>query len=326
MGKEKNLLKRFLKGAASEKEAEKVETWLDNKTGKDNPWESLDNDKRAAFLKDLKKDIDRTLNSDKKGSGVHKNLFWGAIAAAVIVVVMIPIYALWLRPSPVVLPKLARQHLMHTAIAQIKEVQLPDGSKIWLNAKTKLRYSDSFGIKSRDVYLTGQAYFEIARDTKHPFVVHADSWKVTVLGTQFDIADYKEDNEAAVAVLSGKVAVHSIENSNKGKTWIIHPGEGLAYNKVKGLISTRKFSPAEQPAWVRKDVVFDHSKLTEVAKIIERSYGMQMQFSRPEIGQMEVSGNFGKIDNAKSLIEMICLTINAQYTINGNNVMITDMH
>ena len=324
MGRKKNLLKKFLKGTASDEDAKKVEMWLDGVSQDSNPWESLSEDKKAAFLNALKNSISTTNLAGKKARGRRPSWVWLA-AASVIILLMIPVYVLWMKPSTEIGTKVVIQKVVETNMAEIKQLQLSDGSKVWLNAKSRLRYTDSFSSHSRDVYLEGQAYFEISRDTKRPFVVHASSWQVTVLGTHFDVSDYMEDNDVTVSVLSGKVAVQSTRQQNTPAA-ILAPGEQLDYDKRNHALNRTTFAHDQQPSWIRKEVVFYHTKMEDIAGYIERNYGLEVSFASRSLSEMEVSGNFGKIDDAKELLEILCLTINAQYKANGKKILITEMH
>ncbi|UAY56917.1 FecR family protein [Arachidicoccus terrestris] len=324
MGRKKNLLKKFLKGTVSDEEAKKVEMWLDSATQGNNPWENLSEDKKAAFLTDLKSRINTAKLPGKKNTGRSTSWVWLA-AASVIILLMIPVYVLWMKPSAEINTKVVIEKVAETNMAQIKQLQLSDGSKVWLNAKSRLRYTDSFGSHSRDVYLDGQAYFEISRDTKRPFVVHTSSWQVTVLGTHFDVSDYMEDNDVTVSVLSGKVAVQSTRQQ-KTPAAILHPGEQLEYDKRSHELNSEVFAHDQQPSWIRKEVVFYHTKMEDIAGYIKRNYGLAVSFANPSLSETEVSGNFGKIEDAKELLEILCLTINAEYKANGKKILITEMH
>lgn len=324
MGRKKNLLKKFLKGTASDEEAKKVEIWLDGASQDYNPWENLSEDRKAAFLNELKNSISTANLAGKKTRGKRVGWVWLA-AASVIILLMIPVYVLWMKPSTEMDTKLVIQKVVETNMAEIKQMQLSDGSKVWLNAKSRLRYPDSFDSRSRDVYLEGQAYFEISRDTKRPFVVHTSSWQVTVLGTHFDVSDYMEDNDVTVSVLSGKVAVHSTRQQKTPAT-ILESGEQLDYDKGSHKIDRTTFANDQQPDWIRKEVVFYHTKMEDIAGYIERNYGLAVSFASPSLSAMEVSGNFGKVADAKELLEILCLTINAQYKANGKKILITEMH
>lgn len=323
MGKVKNLLKRFLQGTASDQDAQKVETWLDGAKNGDNPWENLTEEDRLKLLDELKLKIDRSKKAGKKNASGNIRWFWFGVAA-VIIVLLVPIYMLRIKPPAITSPKMAIQKLTATGTSEVRQLVLSDGSKVWLNAESKLRYTDGFDAHSRDVYLEGQAYFEIVRDVNRPFVVHASSWQVTVLGTHFEVLDYLEDNDAAVAVLSGKVAVRSIEE--KRAPVIINPGYVLDYNKKSHELNKGRFTHAGRPQWINKEVVFYHNSMSQVANFIKRNYGFTLTFSKPELADMEVSGDFGKMEDVRDLLEMICLTINAQYKMEGKNILITNIH
>lgn len=320
MQKEKNLLKRFLQGKASEKEIEDVEGWIDKSIEENNEWSKLSEEGREDMIRDMWKGIHQTIDSKKRSRKKNNNkLFWAA--AALILLLMIPLYYLWEDPfSSQQLGDTGRLVTVATATGEIKEIVLNDGSKVWLNAQSQLSYSEKFEGKTRDVNLIGQAYFDIMRNVRKPFVVRTQTLNIKVLGTRFDISDYQEDGSASVAVLSGKVAVLKSDKSNSAN--VLDKGERLKLDKRRQSMIKEKFKPSEFPAWVNKEVVFYHTTMDQVANFVRRNYNMKVLFSNKQIGKLEVSGDFGEIDNMENLLSMICLTINAHYKISGNEVAI----
>ena len=313
MGKQKNLLKRFLTGAASDEEAMKVENWLDELPQVNDSWTSLSDEDKEAFLKSLKEKIDISNDAEIFCRDKYAGWLW-LVAATVIIMLMIPIYALWKKHPAQLITKAAVFKVIQTNEGEVRQWQMSDGSLVWLNAQSKIRFRNGFDSHSRDVYLEGQAFFEVARDIQRPFIVHASNLQVSVLGTHFDISDYDEDKAVSVSVLSGKVAVGSMKGQKAPV--ILNPGELLSYNKHSHFVSRSSFTVSEQPGWTKGEVVFYHTKMSEVANYIKRHYGWSITINDPAVHNMELSGNFGKIENVKELLDIICLTINAQYKTN----------
>ena len=121
-------------------------------------------------------------------------------------------------------------------------IELEDGTKVWINSASRLRYPVVFSGDTREVYLEGEAYFEVRRDVERPFIVHSGEQKVTVLGTSFGISCYASEVNNYTTLVSGKVKV----DFERGKqSFVLEPGMQVAYNKESGIAMERKVDVAE---------------------------------------------------------------------------------
>ena len=132
-------------------------------------------------------------------------------------------------------------------------IELEDGTKVWINSASRLRYPVVFSGNIREVYLEGEAYFEVQREGDRPFIVHSGEQKVTVLGTSFGISCYASEANDYTTLVSGKVKV----DFERGKqSFVLEPGMQVAYNKESGMVRERRVDVAEFVAWKEGEVCF----------------------------------------------------------------------
>jgi ferric-dicitrate binding protein FerR (iron transport regulator) len=201
---------------------------------------------------------------------------------------------------------------------------LPDSSFVWLNAGTRLEYAADYGKARRDVYLKGEAFFEVAPDRDRPFLVHAGRLTVRVLGTSFNVRSYEKDSIVETTLIKGKVEVQLGDGS--GKKIILTPNEKLTVSSVAssapaggGTTPLRQPSYTLQPlvhqsdtigydevAWIDNKLVFWNEAFGQVAEKMERWYDVRIHFVRPELKKEYLSGTFEKetVEQALSILQM----------------------
>jgi len=155
------------------------------------------------------------------------------------------------------------------------QVVLPDGSKVWLNAESTLKFPVPFPKDIRNVDLLGEAYFEVAKNQKQPFVVHSGNVAVKVLGTKFDCKAFAEDNTIEVILEEGKVALNANVASGLEES-IMKPGDRAVIEKATGKTQIRNEEIGKYIAWHNGKLVFDNTSMAEVASMIERWYGVEV--------------------------------------------------
>lgn len=155
---------------------------------------------------------------------------------------------------------------------------LADGTKVWLNAESRLRYPVTFNGEERRVELHGEACFEVAKDEKHPFIVSADGVETKVLGTKFNVRSY-EEADRHVTLVHGKVEV---TNSLNGKAVVLQPGENLSYTEA-GEPKVAKVNVAAYTAWTEGLFYFEDMPLQEIMRTIGRWYNVNIDFEQPEL-------------------------------------------
>ena len=198
-----------------------------------------------------------------------------------------------------------------------KSIILGDGSKIWINSATTVRYPVSFKGRTREIFLEGQAYFEISHDRSRPFIVHTGKMAVQVLGTTFDVCNYADDSQAAVTVATGKVGV---KTSAATGSRMLTPGEQLVYDKKTGLAEERSVNPADYIEWQKGAQVFRNKELQEICKLLERSYGVKILIQTPALETKKLNFRIKGGENITRIVEMLSATGDFRFAVKARNI------
>lgn len=150
------------------------------------------------------------------------------------------------------------------------DITLADGSRIWLNSGSQLSYPSDFGTGSREIYLTGEAYFEVAHNPSLPFYVYTNDMKIRVLGTKFNVASYSNDARTQAVLVEGKISAG--RNRLISRPVELIPGERLTFDREKEVLSKDMVDVCLYTSWVNGYLVFEQENLTEIFKKLERYY------------------------------------------------------
>ena len=196
------------------------------------------------------------------------------------------------------------------------QLTLPDGTHVWLNAASSLTYPVAFKGKERRVKLTGEAYFEVAKNPDKPFHVNVGGKQtVEVLGTHFDIKAYDDDSDIRTTLLEGSVKV-SCKNSDV----IIRPGQ-MAINNLKEPLTIRNADLDEVMGWKNGLFVFNDERIEDVLKIAARWYDVDVEY-HTDAGQKKLRGIVSKYKNITELLDNITITSGIHYKIEGRRVIL----
>jgi ferric-dicitrate binding protein FerR (iron transport regulator) len=166
---------------------------------------------------------------------------------------------------------------------------LPDGTKVWLNAGSRLIYSQGFGLKNRSVCLDGEGYFDVKRNERLPFSVRTNSLKVNDLGTTFNLRDYTEDEEAVISLIEGKV---NFATGKAGRLYEMSPNQKAVYNKSTGQVDIYGNMATASTQWTKGKITLNGQPLTEVARLLERSYGVHITIANSALCERHFYGEF----------------------------------
>lgn len=207
-------------------------------------------------------------------------------AAALLTAVSLGAYRLFMAA-----PSQQRMITLSAATGHSKEITLTDGTHIRLNGGTTLRYPPVFTGDVREVYLDGEAFFEVSDDIQHPFIVHASTLTTTVLGTAFNIRSAGKQSPSEVAVASGKVRVSSDEDTmtvailTRGEKVIYRPGEASGMHKEETDI-------VSIGAWKDRRFYYDRAPLSDILLDLERVYGLHFHVQNPAVLSCTYSATF----------------------------------
>ena len=201
------------------------------------------------------------------------------------------------------------------------KLYLPDGTLVWLNAGSRMTYSQGCGVDNRKVDLEGEGYFEVKRIEKIPFFVKTKDLQLQVLGTKFNFRDYPEDHEVVVSLLEGKVGLNNLLREEKEA--VLSPDERAVLNKANGLLTVESVTASNASQWTDGYLFFDEELLPDIAKELERSYNVKIHIANDSLKTFRFYGNFVRREqNIQEVLEALASTEKMQYKIEERNITI----
>ena len=201
------------------------------------------------------------------------------------------------------------------------KLYLPDGTLVWLNAGSRMTYSQGFGVDNRKVELEGEGYIEVKRNEKIPFFVKTKDLQLQVLGTKFNFRDYPEDHEVVVSLLEGKVGLNNLLREEKEA--VLSPDERAVLNKANGLLTVESVTASNASQWTDGYLFFDEELLPDIAKELERSYNVKIHIANDSLKTFRFYGNFVRREqNIQEVLEALASTEKMQYKIEERNITI----
>lgn len=172
-------------------------------------------------------------------------------------------------------------------------IELSDGSKVWLNADSKIQYPPLFAGNTREIYLDGEAFFEVAKNAQKPFIIHLANGTVKVLGTSFNVRAYGNEKVVETSVATGKVAFIPKYNSNKKQdTVFITPNNKVQYHFTNEKIAVMPTVVIEDKAWTEGKLIFKAMTLQDITTELERNFGKKAIFLDDEAREYVLTGSF----------------------------------
>ncbi|SHF01601.1 FecR family protein [Mariniphaga anaerophila] len=200
---------------------------------------------------------------------------------------------------------------------QMSEITLYDGTRVWLNSGTTLRYSDSFGTSDRKVELIGEAFFKVMK-SEIPFRVKIKNNEIEVLGTSFAAIAYPDEIFSQVTLVEGSVQIN--DRQGRALTHLKPKQQVNLPDDVKKKITTTEVNTAFYESWINGEIKFDNEKLVDVARRMERWYNVEIFFESEEVSAVRFTGTVLKNKPIDQSMKAICmlLSINAEYQNNLN--------
>jgi transmembrane sensor len=203
-----------------------------------------------------------------------------------------------------------------TPIGGQYRVNLPDGSRIWLNAASSLRYPVTFGSDERRVELVGEAYFEIAKDKTKPFLVVSNRQTVEVLGTHFNVNSYEDEDNTKTTLLEGSVKVFTAVNR---KNIILNPGQQSQVNA--GGINVKDVDASDAAAWKDGYFVFNAETIPSAMRKIARWYGLEVSYEG-DINDKDLAGSTSRSTNVSEVLKTLELTGLVHFKLDGRKIKV----
>ena len=214
----------------------------------------------------------------------------------------------------------AKWHKLVVPIGGEYKLQLSDGTVVWMNSDSELKYTDKFIGKQRLVHLKGQAIFKVAKDTVHPFIVKTEAMDVRVYGTEFDVMAYPDEDIVQTTLLEGSVGVDLKNETGIVQTSMIKPNMQIGYykNGVKGEI--KEVDASKYFGWRDGKFQFDNEKLGSIMRKLERWYGVKFFTQNQEIQQLRFSGEMKRFENFSTILNLLEYGSDVKFEVHGKAV------
>lgn len=315
------LLDRYLNGQTSRQENELIENWLKANNNPHSPWQYLSQSAKDRWRQDVLSKINSSIKVTEPESAAQswgKKLWTRIGAAAAILIVCCSLYlAFSMFDKP-----LDTAHLITLSgpVQQKKLITLEDGSRVWLNAGSALKYAKTASGNKREVYLSGEAYFDIYHDPSKPFVIHTGSISTTVLGTAFNIKEDKKSHTIQVTVTRGKVSVADRQR----QLGVLHPNQQISYNTLNAEVLLANVDANRVISWQQSDLLFDDVSFGEAALRLEKHFDIKITFSNPKLKICRFTGTSLNGEALEKILDAICAINNATYRINSDGSYLID--
>jgi len=320
-----NILEKFISGQCSERELAEINSYIQ---------ESDDNARKLFSLEELYHlGREDAFVSEKRVSRAERKLFeriereekqlnrrlaitkWRKYAAIIIIALLGGIGYLLIPTNSF------KDMVVETASGRdVKEIALPDGTKVWLNSGTTIKYLEGLEGKERNIFIEGEAYFEVARDIERPFIVQSDVMQVKVLGTIFNMKSNKSSRISDASLIEGEVEVKG--NNNEGMI-ILSPGQRAELNKTTGRLTVKQVNARLDAVWRNDLIPFDQADLLTITKTLEEFYDVKIILSPNVKLDMTYSGVVKKKNTIESVLNSLKNSIPIKYRIVGNNIFIS---
>ena len=203
--------------------------------------------------------------------------------------------------------------IVTTGMGEHSRVSLPDGTALTLNALTTVQYALSDG--QRQVAIDGEAYFDVARDPEHPFVVNAGGMNITCLGTAFNVRNYSSEREASLVLCEGKVRVESPEAD-----LTMEPNSRVLMDRQTLALSKHTVNASDYTAWIDGEIRYNNYTLEQIAAELSRNYNITMVITSDELKQERFNGYLGR-SSLRNILDVLCLASNASYYVDNDTTV-----
>lgn len=197
------------------------------------------------------------------------------------------------------------------------KIVLSDGTKVWMNAGSSLYYPVAFQGKTRNVRLEGEAYFEIAQQKDHPFIVEAGKSEVQVLGTHFNIKAYKRFGDIIATLAEGKIRV-----VNGVRSQLLEPGEQAVINRNSSGIAVKKVNVKAMLAWKNDLFYFESTNIKQIMNELSRWYDVDVKYKTKDLEKLNFSGVMSRYSNIKAVLKRLSLTGTVHFEIMERTVTV----
>ncbi len=270
-------------------------------------------------------DLRSKINNADHGSEFRSSTLHSAtqkimrVAAIFLVAGLVGVFAYqnWYQPEPKAEEPVLRE--VSTANAQRANLTLGDGTKVMLNAGSNVKFPDRFEEDVREVYLEGEAFFDVVRNSEKPFVVHSRGSVIRVLGTSFSVRSYNGEDQVRVVVREGKISFEGESSTSDSKTYLQARELGRYYLNEKKIETAQVADMELFMSWKEGYLKFRKEPMQNVAKELERRYGIDVKFKDSEIKEKSLTA-FLKSRSIQNVLEVVAMSLDVEYQLQDDQV------
>ena len=197
---------------------------------------------------------------------------------------------------------------------------LSDGSRVWLNAASELKYPEVFCNGERKVYLSGEAYFEVAQDSAAPFIVCVANMELEVVGTSFNVKAYEDENLITTTLMTGKIVQYYPDINKK---IVLEPSKQSVYNRKLGTLATQVVDIQDVIAWKEAWIVIRNQRLDDILRGLSRWYDFEVVYENPELKDVRFHLHSKRFDNIQMILDVLQATNGIHVRYQGNRIYIS---
>lgn len=296
---DENILIQYIDRTLSKQEQTEVEDWLaassDNEKQLEQLYFTLEVANRVRVMKSVDPEMallrfkSRLQKKNKKINMYHAFQMMQRIAAVLFIpVLVLSAYLLMQQDGEEV-----RMLEVHTNPGVVSQIDLPDGSKVWLNANSVLKYPSNFQAGNRKVELNGQAYFEVTKNPEKPFIVKADNtYSVEVLGTSFNLSAYADEDVIETTLVEGSVKLNVADAAGKEISRKLKPNEKAEFQKNTNQLEISTVNTDYDTAWKSGEIIFRNHSMDQVMKILSRHYNVKFEVKDAKVLNSIITARF----------------------------------
>ncbi|HDR50234.1 MAG TPA: DUF4974 domain-containing protein [Mariniphaga anaerophila] len=272
---------------------------------------------------DVDKAYQTVTSKINQGNNIHSifNTLTRIAAVFTLPLLAFAIWTLFFQKDKATVTELAQNEItwqeIHSPVGMRSHVVLPDGTNLWLNAGSHLRYGIPFIRKNREVELTGEAFLDVVKNEQSPFVVKTGNAEVEVLGTQFNVNAWPESEQIQVALKEGKVKFRFAGDEGTKKFCELKPNDLLEFDKTDKTVVRENTNIEKYIAWHQNVMILDDTPMPELARLLEQWYGVKVVIADEEIKRYKFTTTFDNepLHRVLELLEISSPGIKIRYTM-----------
>lgn len=318
------LFLRILNNDASESEKKVFQEWI-NQDCKNSTWfsemESLWSKSKNIddYYKISQEKAWNIINGKIRKKRMHKIYAYAYKSAAAIILAFMALTSTIYFIHSGYEKEYAKEISVSAPLGSKTSVTLSDGTSIWLNSGSEIRYPSVFNKKAREVYLKGEAYFCVSKNKKRPFIVHADKVFIKVFGTKFDVKAYPEENTIETFLEEGSIGIGM---TGCNQELILKPDEGITYSKSDSKFNVINKDKCDQyTLWRCNKLIFKRETFGDLAVKLERWHNVKIIINNKKLANKRITGAFEN-ESVEQIFEALKISVPLQYNIDKNTITI----